>query len=73
MPITPFLDGFPFDEEAKRVMGHRIRNDLRGPSCRSGCRNSCKKIIERAKEGERNPDRLCDRALNVLRRPPPAS
>jgi hypothetical protein len=30
------------------------------------------KIIELAKDGERNPDRLCGEALDVLRGPPPA-
>jgi hypothetical protein len=31
-----------------------------------------KRIIELAKDAERNPDRLCDGALNVLRGPPAA-
>jgi hypothetical protein len=30
-----------------------------------------RKIIELAKAGERNPDLLCERALNDLRQPPP--
>ena len=30
-----------------------------------------KRIIELAKEGERNPDLLCERALRDLRAPPP--
>jgi hypothetical protein len=74
MPISPYLDGFPFDAEAKRVMGIAfemtcvaLRVDRTDPIAEK----AAKRIIELAKEGERNPDRLCDAALSAARRPPP--
>jgi hypothetical protein len=67
------LDGFPFDDEAKRVIGIAfemacvaLRIDRTDPAAAL----AAKKIIELAKEGERNPDRLCDNALDAVRRPP---
>jgi hypothetical protein len=73
VPIAPYLDGFPFDNEAKRVMGIAfemacvaLRIDRTDPAAAL----AAKKIIELAKEGERNPDRLCDNALDAVRRPP---
>jgi hypothetical protein len=32
---------------------------------------AAKRIIELAKDGERSPDRLCNEALDAVRRPPP--
>ena len=73
MPIARYLDGVRFDDEAKRVMGiafemacAALRIDCAGPVAAI----AAKKIIERAKDGERNPDRLCDDALDLLRPPP---
>ena len=73
MPISPYLDGFPFDAEAKRVMGIAfemtcvaLRVDRTSPIAEK----AAKRIIERAKDGERNPERLCDDALDLLRGPP---
>jgi hypothetical protein len=73
MPITRYLDGFRFDDEAKRVMGIAfemacvaLRIDYGDPAAAI----VAKKIIECAKDGERNPDRLCDDALHILRGPP---
>ena len=64
MPISPYLDGFPFDAEAKRVMGIAFEMtcvivDEQPPV-----------VVTLAKAGERNPDRLCDDALDLLRGPP---
>jgi hypothetical protein len=73
MPITSYLDGFPFDEEAKRVMGiafEMVCVALRIDRADPAAAIAAKKIIERAKAGERNPDRLCDDALSLLRAPP---
>jgi hypothetical protein len=75
MPITQFLDGFKFDPEAKRVMG--VAFEMTRAALRLTDRDDpviaivAKKIIELAKEGERNPDLLCERALNDLRASPP--
>ena len=73
MPISPYLDGFPLDAEAKRVMGIAfemtcvaLRVDRTSPIAEK----AAKRIIERAKDGERNPERLCDDALDLLRGPP---
>jgi hypothetical protein len=67
------LDGFSFDAEAKRVMG--IAFEMTCVALRIGRADptaaiAAKRIIELAKDGERNPDRLCDGALNSLRAPP---
>jgi hypothetical protein len=75
MPITTWLDGYEPDPETKRVIGaafERTRAALRlvdrdDPAVAI----IAKKIIELAKAGERNPDLLCERALNDLRAPPP--
>jgi hypothetical protein len=75
MPITQFLDGFKFDPEAKRVMG--VAFEMTRAALRLTDRDDpviaivAKKIIELAKEGERNPDLLCERALNDLPASPP--
>jgi hypothetical protein len=76
MPITPFLDGFKFDPETKRIMGIAfemtcvaLRIDRSDPTAAI----VAKTIIELVKDGERNPDRLCDEALDFVRRAPPAA
>ena len=85
MPITPYLDGHRFDPETTRLMGIAFEmavvvlehtDDIVNPT-----RDAvAKKIIELAKAGERDPERLCDAALKALRPltrpnppPPPAS
>jgi hypothetical protein len=76
MPITPFLDrdGFGLDPEAKRVMG--VAFEMACVALRLNGRGDCtrealaKRIIALAKAGERNPDRLCEGALNYLDWPP---
>ena len=74
MPITPYLDGFSFDPEAKRVMGIAFEMTcvaLRVKRTDPIAETAAKRIIELAKDGERNPDRLCEEALDAVRRPPP--
>jgi hypothetical protein len=71
MPITPYLDGTCFDREIRRVMGVAFEAAL------SGLRLAdpsdpivaivAEKIIELARAGERNPDRLCEQALIDVR------
>jgi hypothetical protein len=71
MPIRPFLHHIRFDPEATRVMGvafemvraalwfagrHDLANEI-----------IAERIIELAKAGERNPDLLCERALDEIR------
>jgi hypothetical protein len=75
MPITPYLDGHQFDPETKRIMGVAFEmtraalrlSDLADPATGALAR----RIIELAKEGVLDPDRLCERALHDLRAPPP--
>ena len=67
MPITQFLDGFKFDPEAKRVMG--VAFEMTCAALKLADRADlateivAKRIIELAKQGEIDPDRLCERAL----------
>jgi hypothetical protein len=75
MPITPFLNGARFDPEDKRVLGvafEMVCIALRIGDSDDGVKQAiATKIIELAKAGERNPDTLCEQALNDIRRPPP--
>jgi hypothetical protein len=70
MPITRFLQGFICDPETKRVMG--VAYEMTLVSLRLADRDDlatesvAKKIIELAQAGERDPDRLCERALGAL-------
>jgi hypothetical protein len=74
VPITIYLDGYKPDPETKRVMG--VAFEAARIALRLADRGDAfapivaKKIIELAKEGERNPDLLCERALKDLREPP---
>jgi hypothetical protein len=71
MPITPYLDGAYFDPETKRVMGVAFEAAL--SALRLADRSDpivgivARKIIDRAKAGEGNPDRLCEQALLDVR------
>ena len=75
MPITIFLDGYKPDAETIRVMG--VAFEMVRAALRLNDRNDlaveiiAKRIIDFAKEGERNPDLLCERALRDLRASPP--
>jgi hypothetical protein len=70
MPITPFLGDQQFDRETTRVMGVAFEmahaaivqdwGDYANPTI-------AKRIIQLAKAGERNPDLLCEYALESLR------
>jgi hypothetical protein len=74
MPITPYMEGFRFDNEARRVMGVAFEMTcvvLKVKRTDPLAATAAKRIIELAKDGERNPDRLCDEALDFARRPPP--
>jgi hypothetical protein len=68
MPIRPFLHGTKFDAETTRVMG--VAFEMARAALRSeglGDEIVARKIIELAQAGERNPDLLCEKALERLR------
>jgi hypothetical protein len=75
MPITIYLEGQKFDPETKRVMG--IAFEMTRAALRVSNEDDlapetiAKIIIELAKAGERDPERLCDQALAGLHAPPP--
>jgi hypothetical protein len=69
MPIRAYLNGEGFDPETVRLMGLAFEMAL--ASLRSGCTHPlrealARKIIELAKTGERDPERLCEGALKDL-------
>ena len=70
MPITPFLGDQKFDPEATRIMGvafemarEAVKRDWGGLYA---SHSIAKRIIELAKDGERNPDVLCEQALSYF-------
>ena len=77
MPIRPYLAGQQFDGETVRIMGVAFEM-ARAALERDGeivlaPEVVAAKIIELAKSGELNSDRLCDRTLKYFRsvsRPP---
>jgi hypothetical protein len=72
MPIRRFLDGQPFDLDTIRLMGLAFETALASlgptPDYADPVREVIAgKIIELAKAGERDPERVCDAALKDLR------
>jgi hypothetical protein len=71
VPITSFLNGIRFDRETTRVMGvaFEMTRVALGVADRLDQVNEivAKTIMDLTKEGERNPDLLCERALKSLR------
>src|SRR5262249_36648731 len=71
MPIRPFLNGERFDQETIRVLGVALEQvciALRTGDCDDDVKQAiANKIIALAKAGERNPDLLCERALEDIR------
>jgi hypothetical protein len=76
MPIREFLNGQHFDPETMRVMGVAFEiccSALKLEGRDSVAREAlAKRIIALAQQGERNPDRICERVLADLQ-PPPAA
>src|ERR1700716_3162862 len=75
MPIRAYLDGHRFDPEITRLMGIAFEMALVALQRTDGIVNPtrdavAKKIIELAKAGERDPEHLCDAALQALRPSP---
>jgi hypothetical protein len=75
MPITPYLNGERFEPETKRVLSAAftvVCTTLRIEGSDDDVKQLiANKIIAFAKAGERNPDILCERVLEDIRRPPP--
>ena len=70
MPIRPFLTGEQFDQQTIRIFGvvfEQVCVALRVGDCDDDVKQAiANTIIELAKTGERNPDRLCERALEHI-------
>jgi hypothetical protein len=69
MSITTYLDDFDADLETKRVLGdalERTRVSL-GLADKFADGIIARRIVELAKAGERNPDLLCQGAIEKLR------
>jgi hypothetical protein len=73
MSITPYLNGERFEPETKRVIGvafEQVCIALRiGASDDDVKQAIANKVIELAKAGERDPNILCERVLEDIRRP----
>jgi hypothetical protein len=69
MSITPYLDGLEVDPETKRVLGAALEMTRVFLGIADDFANGiiAKQIIELAKAGERNPDLLCEDAIEKLR------
>jgi hypothetical protein len=69
MPIGEYFNGERFDRETTRVMGlaFEIARVTLGVGDRGVDEMIAKRIIEVAKAGERNADRLCEYALAKVR------
>jgi hypothetical protein len=67
--ITPYLDAANVDPEIKRVLDIALEMTRISLGLEDDFANGmiAKQIIEIAKTGERNPDLLCEGALNKLR------
>ena len=75
MPIRPHLDGQKFDPETIRVMGLAFEMALVALRLadRGDLANEvlARKVMELAKAGERDPERLCEGVLMHFQQPPP--
>ena len=73
MPITPYLNGVRFDLETRRILGVALEIvciALRTGDCDDDVKQAiATKLIELAKAGERNPDILCEKALEEICKP----
>jgi len=69
MSITPYLDEFDDDPETKRMLGVALEMTRLSLGLTDDFANGiiAKRLIELAKAGERNPDLLCQGAIEQLR------
>ena len=67
MPITPYLDDFDVDPKTKRVLSDALELTRVSLGLGDDLANGiiAKQIVELAKTGERNPDRLCEGDASV--------
>jgi hypothetical protein len=70
MPISGLLEGEPFDAETKRIIrlafeAAHVALDPQWGDYADGI--LANRIMELAEQGERNPDRLCEQALQSFR------
>ena len=75
MPITPYLKSpYELDLETKRALGTALEMvciSLRTGDCDDHVKQAiANKLIALAKAGERNPDVLCEQALEDICKPP---
>jgi hypothetical protein len=69
MSITPYLGDFDANPETKRVLGVALEMTRKSLGLADDFADGIitKRIVARAKAGERNPDLLCQGALEELR------
>jgi hypothetical protein len=70
LPIPGLLDDEPFDAETKRIIRLAFEAARVAIDPQSGHHDDAilaKRVIELAKEGELNPDVLCEKALRSFR------
>jgi hypothetical protein len=73
MPIRTYLNGEQFDAETIRVLG--VAFEITRAALRIEDHNAAakevvaRKLIQMAKEGERDPDRLSERLLELIAEP----
>ena len=69
MSITPYLSDFEANAETKRVLGVALEMTRVSLGLEDNFADGiiARRIVELAKAGERNPDLLCEGALDELR------
>ena len=69
MSITPYLSDFEANPETKRVLGVALEMTRVSLGLEDNFADGiiARRIVELAKAGERNPDLLCQGALDELR------
>jgi hypothetical protein len=69
MSITPYLSDFEANPETKRVLGVALEMTRVSLGLEDNFADGiiARRIVELAKAGERNPDLLCEGALDELR------
>jgi hypothetical protein len=69
MSITPYLDDFGVDPETRRILDAALEKTRAYLGLADDFANGiiAKRIVQLAKAGERNPDLLCEGAIEQLR------